>query len=157
MKAGPIGRGGQKFLYRCVPKVSELRARFPDKDIEVDGGVGPKTIGVCADAGTSIGRETRGERSLTCSLSLAKGATSLWLEQPSSGRRIRRMSSPPSNPPLTRLRTRLLPGRDVSWLDLYQGQLLPVLNCSRYICKNSRSVIPCCLEEMRSLPIQSLV
>ena len=45
------GRGGQKFLERCVPKVAELRARFPDKDIEVDGGVGPKTIGVCADAG----------------------------------------------------------------------------------------------------------
>ena len=46
-----IGRGGQKFLERCVPKVSELRARFPEKDIEVDGGVGPKTIDVCADAG----------------------------------------------------------------------------------------------------------
>ncbi|PPQ62749.1 hypothetical protein CVT24_000443 [Panaeolus cyanescens] len=45
------GRGGQKFIERCVPKVAELRARFPDKDIEVDGGVGPKTIGVCADAG----------------------------------------------------------------------------------------------------------
>lgn len=45
------GRGGQKFLDRCVPKVAELRARFPDKDIEVDGGVGPKTIDVCADAG----------------------------------------------------------------------------------------------------------
>ena len=34
-----------------MPKVSELRTRFPDKDIEVDGGVGPKTIGLCADAG----------------------------------------------------------------------------------------------------------
>lgn len=45
------GRGGQKFIDRCVPKVAELRARFPEKDIEVDGGVGPKTIGVCADAG----------------------------------------------------------------------------------------------------------
>lgn len=45
------GRGGQKFLERCVPKVAELRTRFPDKDIEVDGGVGPATIGVCADAG----------------------------------------------------------------------------------------------------------
>ena len=45
------GRGGQKFLERCVPKVSELRERFPDKDIEVDGGVGPQTIGACADAG----------------------------------------------------------------------------------------------------------
>ncbi|TFK41272.1 ribulose-5-phosphate 3-epimerase [Crucibulum laeve] len=48
------GRGGQKFLDRCVPKVAELRARFPDKDIEVDGGVGPKTIGVCADAGSNV-------------------------------------------------------------------------------------------------------
>ncbi|KZT05869.1 ribulose-5-phosphate 3-epimerase [Laetiporus sulphureus 93-53] len=48
------GRGGQKFLERCVPKVAELRARFPDKDIEVDGGVGPKTIGVCADAGANV-------------------------------------------------------------------------------------------------------
>jgi len=48
------GKGGQKFLDRCVPKVSELRARFPDKDIEVDGGVGPKTIGACADAGSNV-------------------------------------------------------------------------------------------------------
>lgn len=48
------GRGGQKFIERCVPKVSELRARFPEKDIEVDGGVGPSTIGVCAEAGTSL-------------------------------------------------------------------------------------------------------
>jgi ribulose-phosphate 3-epimerase len=49
-----IGRGGQKFLERCVPKVAELRARFPQKDIEVDGGVGPATIGVCADAGSNV-------------------------------------------------------------------------------------------------------
>ncbi|ESK97979.1 ribulose-phosphate 3-epimerase [Moniliophthora roreri MCA 2997] len=48
------GRGGQKFIERCVPKVAELRARFPEKDIEVDGGVGPNTIGVCADAGSNV-------------------------------------------------------------------------------------------------------
>ncbi|KAF7347923.1 Ribulose-5-phosphate 3-epimerase [Mycena venus] len=48
------GRGGQKFLERCVPKVAELRARFPDKDIEVDGGVGPNTIDVCAHAGSNV-------------------------------------------------------------------------------------------------------
>ncbi|KAA1468725.1 ribulose-phosphate 3-epimerase [Dentipellis sp. KUC8613] len=48
------GRGGQKFIERCVPKVAELRARFPDKDIEVDGGVGPKTIDVCANAGSNV-------------------------------------------------------------------------------------------------------
>ena len=49
-----LGRGGQKFIERCVPKIAELRARFPDKDIEVDGGVGPKTVDVCAEAGTSL-------------------------------------------------------------------------------------------------------
>lgn len=38
----------------------ELRERFPDKDIEVDGGVGPKTIAVCADAGMSIRKKPRG-------------------------------------------------------------------------------------------------
>ncbi|KAI6129244.1 ribulose-5-phosphate 3-epimerase [Pisolithus croceorrhizus] len=48
------GRGGQKFLDRCVPKVAELRARFPDKDIEVDGGVGPKTVHSCAEAGSNV-------------------------------------------------------------------------------------------------------
>ncbi|RDB28628.1 Ribulose-phosphate 3-epimerase [Hypsizygus marmoreus] len=48
------GRGGQKFLERCVPKVAELRSRFPNKDIEVDGGVGPKTIDVCANAGSNV-------------------------------------------------------------------------------------------------------
>ncbi|PAV22191.1 ribulose-5-phosphate 3-epimerase [Pyrrhoderma noxium] len=48
------GRGGQKFIERCVPKVSELRARFPNKDIEVDGGVGPNTVGQCADAGSNV-------------------------------------------------------------------------------------------------------
>ncbi|KAF8640565.1 hypothetical protein AX17_000227 [Amanita inopinata Kibby_2008] len=48
------GLGGQKFIERCVPKVAELRQRFPDKDIEVDGGVGPKTVGVCAEAGSNV-------------------------------------------------------------------------------------------------------
>ncbi|KAI6031665.1 ribulose-5-phosphate 3-epimerase [Pisolithus microcarpus] len=40
------GRGGQKFLDRCVPKVAELRARFPDKDIE--------TVHSCAEAGSNV-------------------------------------------------------------------------------------------------------
>lgn len=48
------GRGGQKFLERCVPKVAELRTRFPEQNIEVDGGVGPATVGVCADAGSNV-------------------------------------------------------------------------------------------------------
>ncbi|WFD29298.1 ribulose-phosphate 3-epimerase [Malassezia sp. CBS 17886] len=48
------GAGGQKFMKECMPKVAELRARFPDKDVEVDGGVGPKTIDRCADAGANV-------------------------------------------------------------------------------------------------------
>jgi len=48
------GQGGQKFRHECVPKVGELRARFPTKDIEVDGGVSPETIGCCADAGSNV-------------------------------------------------------------------------------------------------------
>lgn len=38
-------------MKECVPKVSELRTRFPSKDIQVDGGVGPGTVGCCARAG----------------------------------------------------------------------------------------------------------
>lgn len=45
------GAGGQKFMKECVPKVAELRTRFPSKDIQVDGGVGPATVGCCARAG----------------------------------------------------------------------------------------------------------
>lgn len=59
-----LGKGGQKFLDRCVPKVSELRARFPEKDIEVDGGVGPKTIDVCADAGKFTSMKDSGTSSI---------------------------------------------------------------------------------------------
>ena len=45
------GKGGQKFIEGCLPKVEQLRARFPEKDIEVDGGVGLSTIDKCAHAG----------------------------------------------------------------------------------------------------------
>ncbi|QRV76323.1 ribulose-phosphate 3-epimerase [Ceratobasidium sp. AG-Ba] len=48
------GRGGQKFMERCIPKVSELRARFPEKDIQVDGGVSTANIDICAHAGSNV-------------------------------------------------------------------------------------------------------
>ena len=48
------GAGGQKFMKECMPKVAELRARFPELDVQVDGGVGPKTIDRCADAGANV-------------------------------------------------------------------------------------------------------
>jgi len=41
-------------MERCVSKVAELRERFPEIDIEVDGGVSPKNIDVCAHAGSNV-------------------------------------------------------------------------------------------------------
>lgn len=71
----PLGNGGQKFLDRCVTKVSELRARFPEKDIEVDGGVGPKTIDACADAGALVDtQENPGRENSDTSVYLTQGS-----------------------------------------------------------------------------------
>lgn len=42
------GFGGQKFMHDMMPKVQWLREHYPTMDIEVDGGVGPSTIDVCA-------------------------------------------------------------------------------------------------------------
>ena len=54
MRRWRAGRGGQKFIERCVPKVAELRKRFPQKDIEVDGGIAPDTIAGAARAGANV-------------------------------------------------------------------------------------------------------
>ncbi len=48
------GFGGQKFMATELPKVTELRKRYPEMHIEVDGGVGPSTIDSCADAGANV-------------------------------------------------------------------------------------------------------
>ena len=48
------GFGGQKFMASELPKVSELRKRYPDLNIEVDGGLGPTTIDQAADAGANV-------------------------------------------------------------------------------------------------------
>lgn len=48
------GFGGQKFMASELPKVSALRMRYPDLDIEVDGGLGPATINQAADAGANV-------------------------------------------------------------------------------------------------------
>lgn len=42
------GFGGQKFMENQMEKVKYLRENYPLLDIEVDGGVGPSTIGCCA-------------------------------------------------------------------------------------------------------------
>ena len=48
------GFGGQKFMADMMPKVQALRKRYPDLNIEVDGGLGTATIGTAADAGANV-------------------------------------------------------------------------------------------------------
>ncbi|RHZ89898.1 hypothetical protein Glove_9g184 [Diversispora epigaea] len=48
------GFGGQKFMHDCMPKVKALRERFPELDIEVDGGLALDTIEEAAKAGANV-------------------------------------------------------------------------------------------------------
>jgi ribulose-phosphate 3-epimerase len=48
------GFGGQKAITSCFSKVLDLRTRYPNLDIEVDGGIGPGTIQGAADAGSNV-------------------------------------------------------------------------------------------------------
>ncbi|QLQ78555.1 hypothetical protein HG537_0A08020 [Torulaspora globosa] len=48
------GFGGQKFMIDMMPKVEKLRERFPDLDIQVDGGLGRDTIPHAAKAGANV-------------------------------------------------------------------------------------------------------
>lgn len=48
------GFGGQKFQPEMMPKVKALRERYPDVDIQVDGGLGPSTIDAAAGAGANV-------------------------------------------------------------------------------------------------------
>mmetsp|Transcript_19883 Transcript_19883/g.50634 ORF Transcript_19883/g.50634 Transcript_19883/m.50634 type:complete len:532 (+) Transcript_19883:66-1661(+) len=47
------GFGGQSFMKHMMPKVSQLRAMFPDTQVQVDGGLGPGTIDAAAKAGAN--------------------------------------------------------------------------------------------------------
>ncbi|KAH3673654.1 hypothetical protein WICMUC_003557 [Wickerhamomyces mucosus] len=48
------GFGGQKFMPEMIPKVELLRTKFPELDIQVDGGLGKATIPVAAKAGANV-------------------------------------------------------------------------------------------------------
>jgi ribulose-phosphate 3-epimerase len=48
------GFGGQSFMADMMPKVAELRAAYPLLNIQVDGGLGPKTVALAAQAGANI-------------------------------------------------------------------------------------------------------
>ena len=47
------GFGGQKFIADCMPKLECLRARLPEIDLMVDGGVDGETAVVAAKAGAN--------------------------------------------------------------------------------------------------------
>lgn len=48
------GFGGQKFMVSELPKVTALRERYPDLNIEVDGGLGVGTVDQAAEAGANV-------------------------------------------------------------------------------------------------------
>jgi ribulose-phosphate 3-epimerase len=48
------GFSGQKFMPEVLPKVRWLRERGYAGHVQMDGGLGEKTIGACAEAGTNV-------------------------------------------------------------------------------------------------------
>ena len=48
------GFGGQKFMADMMPKVEAMRQKFPDLNIEVDGGLGPNTVDAAAQSGANV-------------------------------------------------------------------------------------------------------
>lgn len=48
------GFSGQKFMPEMMTKVQALRQRFPELDIQVDGGLSPSTIDTAAEAGANV-------------------------------------------------------------------------------------------------------
>lgn len=48
------GFGGQRFMADMMPKVRALRSRYPQLNIEVDGGLSEKTVDQAAEAGANV-------------------------------------------------------------------------------------------------------
>lgn len=48
------GFSGQKFMADMMPKVRALREKFPNLNIQVDGGLSPETIDRAAEAGANV-------------------------------------------------------------------------------------------------------
>ena len=48
------GFSGQKFMPGMMSKVKALREKFPDLDIQVDGGLSPSTIDAAGEAGANV-------------------------------------------------------------------------------------------------------
>lgn len=48
------GYGGQRMIVEALDKARELRRRYPDLDLEVDGGVNLETVSLAREAGINI-------------------------------------------------------------------------------------------------------
>lgn len=48
------GFGGQSFMESTMPKIRELRAKCPDIDIQVDGGINTQTVKIAGAAGANV-------------------------------------------------------------------------------------------------------
>jgi len=48
------GFGGQSFMEDMMPKVSELREKYPHLHIQVDGGINAETAQIAAEAGANV-------------------------------------------------------------------------------------------------------
>ncbi len=48
------GFGGQKFLPEVLEKIQKIRQNFPEKDIQVDGGITDKTAPLVIEAGANL-------------------------------------------------------------------------------------------------------
>jgi ribulose-phosphate 3-epimerase len=48
------GFGGQSFMESTMPKIEKLRAKCPDIDIQVDGGINTDTVKIAGKAGANV-------------------------------------------------------------------------------------------------------
>ncbi len=48
------GFGGQSFMESTMPKIKEIREKYPDIDIQVDGGINLETVKIAAKAGANV-------------------------------------------------------------------------------------------------------
>lgn len=48
------GFGGQSFMEETMPKIETLRAKCPELDIQVDGGINAETVKIAGKAGANV-------------------------------------------------------------------------------------------------------
>jgi ribulose-phosphate 3-epimerase len=48
------GFGGQKFMPEVLPKIKEIRDKYPNLDIEIDGGIDDKTAPLAKSVGANV-------------------------------------------------------------------------------------------------------